>query len=332
MGDILVSTVRPNLNAVAKNLMNSENVVVGSTGFCVLRCIDGVDSDYVFSFCKSRTFIDELVRIAKGASYPAVGNSDVRNVKIPLPPLEIQKQFAENLDAVSELLALRKQQLAELDNMIKSTFYDMFGDPVTNEKRWDVVNYGDIIIGKPKNGFFTRNDAYCENGNAEVIWLSDFIDRMYCDLSKLKRVNVSEKDINNYEVSYGDMLFCRSSLTKTGIGKCSYVPREVRRNTLFECHIIKTSIDLERVSPVFLQVQTTTDYFRNQIIANSKTSTMTTIGQEGIIRNSIFLPPPSIQTQFASIVTKIEEQKTLVKKAIDETQYLFHCLMSEYFD
>lgn len=56
--DILVSTVRPNLNAIAVNRIESENVVVGSTGYCVLRCGDNTDVNYVFNFCKSKTFIN----------------------------------------------------------------------------------------------------------------------------------------------------------------------------------------------------------------------------------------------------------------------------------
>ena len=94
----------------------------------------------------------------------------------------------------------------------------------------------------------------------------------------------------------------------------------------------KTKVDLNKINPIFLQVQSTTGYFRNQIVSNTKTSTMTTIGQDGIVNNSIILPPISLQTQFASIITKIEEQKALVKKAIDETQYLFDSIMAEYFE
>lgn len=267
-----------------------------------------------------------------GATIPHINRKSLENIKIPLYSLERQNRIAKSLDTTAELLAMRKQQLAELNNLIKSTFYDMFGDPVSNEKGWNIVSYSSILTEKPQNGFFAKNDVYSEDGNSEVIWLSDFIDKMYCNLSNLKKVNATEKGIKNYGVVYGDMLFCRSSLTKAGIGKCSYVPREVRKNTLFECHVIKTKIDLERINPIFLQVQTTLDYFRNQIISNSKTSTMTTISQEGIVKNLIILPPLSCQNRFAEIVTEIEEQKSHVKKAIDETQYLFDSLMSEYFD
>lgn len=302
-------------------------------GWLVLRDKNNYfHKEYLYYSLSSKTTYEKFKRLAVGGVVNNLNSTIVKQVEIPLPPLQTQKQIAKTLDTAAELLAMCKQQLTELDNLIKSIFYEMFGDPVMNEKGWEVVIYSSIMTEKPKNGFFAKNDIYCEDGNCEVIWISDFIDKMYCSLSNLKKVKATEKDIEKYKVAYGDMLFCRSSLTRAGIGKCSYVPEKVRNNTLFECHIIKTKIDLSKINPIFLQVQTTTDYFRNQVISNSKTSTMTTIGQNGIVNNFIILPPLPLQNKFAAIVTKIEEQKALVKKAIDETQYLFDSLMSQYFD
>ena len=113
--DILVSTVRPNLNAVAINSLKSENIVVGSTGYCVLRCNDKIERDYLFYFCQSETFILALVKKAKGASYPAVSNSDVKSCLIPLPPLDEQKRIADVLDKASELIKKRKEQIRLMD-------------------------------------------------------------------------------------------------------------------------------------------------------------------------------------------------------------------------
>jgi type I restriction enzyme S subunit len=299
-------------------------------GFKNLICTDKIINKYLFWFLKGRT--DFLNSLGRGATFREISKTIVKNIQIPLPPLEIQKHIAKTLDTAAELLALRKQQLAELDNLVKSVFYDMFGNPVINEKGWEVIRFSDIVTEKPKNGVFAKSDKYCDDGNADIIWISDFIDKMKCDITQLRRIIVTEKQIRNYKVSYGDLLFCRSSLTKAGIGKCGYVPLDVKENTLFECHIIKTKIDLKKVNPVFLQVQTTTNYFRNQVLAYSKTSTMTTIAQGDLLKTFIVLPPLTLQNQFADIVAKIEDQKDLVKKAIDETQYLFDCLMSEYFN
>jgi len=148
--DVLVSTVRPNLNAVALVSTETSNRMVASTGFCILRSNDLLDCNYLFHYTKSNTFIRKLMSVAKGASYPAVSNSDVYGTLIPLPPPDIQKKIARELDTVSELLKLRKQQLEELDQLTKSVFYEMFGDPVRNEKGWEWKRISDICMINPK--------------------------------------------------------------------------------------------------------------------------------------------------------------------------------------
>jgi len=101
--DILVSTVRPNLNAVAINNIESKNTIVCSTGYCVLRCNDKIDYKYLFYFCLSKYFIDYLTNLAKGSSYPAVVNDDVLSCFIPLPSINEQCEIVKTLDSKYKL-------------------------------------------------------------------------------------------------------------------------------------------------------------------------------------------------------------------------------------
>ena len=96
--DIILSTVRPNLNALAINNIISDKPIVASTGFCVLRCKAKLDYRYLFQFCMSETFIKNLSDIAKGSSYPAVTNTDVFIQTIPLPPLDEQRRIAVEIE------------------------------------------------------------------------------------------------------------------------------------------------------------------------------------------------------------------------------------------
>lgn len=299
-GDILVSTVRPNLNAVAINRIESKNVVVGSTGYCVLRCNDRVDANYLFNYCKSQSFVEGLVKVAKGASYPAVSNSDVRNSRIPLPPVEIQKQIAKTLDTAAELLAMRKQQLTELDGLIKSTFYDMFGDPVTNEKGLDLVPFTDVIL--LQRGFDLPVQNRVKDGNIPVYGSNGILD--YHDVAKIRN---------------GGVVTGRSGT----IGNVYYTLKDYwpLNTTLF-------SVDLKGNNVIYLAHLL--QYF--DLKRFSSGTGVPTLNRNLIHKELIFNVPLHLQNQFAEIVTKIEEQKALVKKAIDETQYLFDSLMSKYFD
>ena len=144
-GDILVSTVRPNLNAVALVTENSDNTLVASTGYCVLRCLPNVDNKYVFYFCQSPDFIEKMVAQATGASYPAVTSAIVKECTIPLPPLEEQRRIAALLDKVSDLIAKRRAQLDKLNLLVKARFVEMFGDLKRNTKNWKSLRFDDCF-------------------------------------------------------------------------------------------------------------------------------------------------------------------------------------------
>ena len=80
-----------------------------------------------------------------------------------------------------------------------------------------------------------------------------------------------------------------------------------------------------------MQTLSTMDYFRNQVISQSKTATMTTIGQDGILKTDIILPPIDKQKEFYGFVKQVDKSKVAVQKSLDETQVLFDSLMQEYF-
>ena len=125
-GDILVSTVRPNLNAVARVPVELDGATA-STGFCVLRPrAEVAESGYLFHWVRSRRFVCEMVRRATGASYPAVSNRIVFESKIPLPPLPEQQRFAEVLKKVDALHATRASALRLLDTLIASLQHRAF--------------------------------------------------------------------------------------------------------------------------------------------------------------------------------------------------------------
>jgi type I restriction enzyme S subunit len=144
-GDVLVSTVRPNLNAVA-SVPSELDGATASTGFCVLRPREGqVDARYLFQWVRTRTFISEMERLATGASYPAVSDKIVHGAPIPLPPIEEQKRIASILDATDALRTKRRQSLAKLETLTQAIFADMFGDPASNRNEWPVEALGDVV-------------------------------------------------------------------------------------------------------------------------------------------------------------------------------------------
>ena len=298
-------------------------------GFKNLICSDAIYNEYLYFFLKSKT--DYLNSLGRGATFKEISKSIVENIEIPLPEVNQQKEIAEKFKKLEQLISLRRQQLAKLDELVKARFVEMFGDPDQNPKGWPLVSITEIIRDKASNGFFAKRDAYKDDGNVQILGVSNVVNRMYSNTKELPRTNATQAEKEKYSVKYGDMLFCRSSLVADGIGKASIVAKGTFPNVLFECHVIRLSLDLQKCVPEFVQVLSTTPFFRRQIIAQSKTATMTTIGQDGILKSSVVLPPIDLQNQFAAFVERVDQQKQTVQQSLEKLELMKKALMQEYF-
>ena len=142
-GDILVSTVRPNLNAVA--LVPKElDGQVASTGFCVLRATTKALPEYLFYFTQSHAFVDGLSSLVAGAMYPAVSDSQVLDQELPLPSLIEQHRIVDILSRAEGIVRLRREAEKKAAEIIPALFVDMFGDPATNPKGWMTKPFGEV--------------------------------------------------------------------------------------------------------------------------------------------------------------------------------------------
>ena len=188
-GSILVSTVRPNLNAVAILEEGTPNISVASTGFCILDCKDSTDKRFVFNFCKSKRFVNDMVSQATGASYPAVNDKIVRNSLVPAYSYEEQCRIGQILDKVSTLIETRTQELKSLDDLIKARFVEMFGDPVSNPYKLPMVFLGELseLITKGASPSW-QGFNYTDDPSQTLFLTSENVKNGYIDLSSPKYI------------------------------------------------------------------------------------------------------------------------------------------------
>ena len=276
-------------------------------GFKNLICSESIYNLYLYYFLKSKTAY--LNSLGRGATFKEISKGIVEDISIPFPVYSEQIRIAKQLQKISELISLKKGQYRYFDDIIRSRFIEMFGDPQSNCYNWKIVPLKDVMVGGALNGYFTKPQNYDIEGNVGVICVSDVVNRKYTNVNALRRAFASEKDLQKYYVKYGDMLFCRSSLVKEGIGKASIIPPHTENDILFECHVIKITLDMSRVIPEYLQALSITDFFRIQVIRQSKTATMTTIGQKDIASVNILLPPMELQKRFTEFSAQIDKSK-----------------------
>lgn len=289
---------------------------------------ESLQTEYLYYYLKSLK--QKMKNESRGVAQNNINLSILRELDISVPSIDKQNIIIDALSKLDDLIETKKSQIVSCNNLIKSQFVEMFGD-FYDDSLWETVNISKILKDKPSNGFFTKRNDYNSNGNVSVLGVASVVNRMYSNVENLPRTNASDKDIEKFKVKYGDLLFCRSSLVQEGIGKASIVPEDVDDIILFECHVIRFILDMNKCVPEYIQMFTTTNYFRNQILSGAKTSTMTTIGQSDILKCDIKLPSIEKQLEFKNIVKQIDKQKFEFEKSLKKLEELQASLMQEYF-
>ncbi len=317
-GDILVSTVRPNLNAVALITDNSDNILVASTGYCILRCLPNVDRKYVFYFCQSNAFIEKLVMQATGASYPAVTSTIVKECIIPLPSLDKQRQIAAVLDKVSDLIAKRRQQLDKLDLLVKSKFVEMFGDFKTNTMGWSVVGFKEIAI---IDGNMTTD--YKKYANYPHIGI-DSIEKETGKLNGYRTIAEDGVISGKYVFTAKHIIYSkiRPNLNKVALpefdGLCSadaypILPIE------------------EKCNRIFLAYNMRSQFFLDYILQFCNRTNLPKVNRREVEGFKTPLPPIELQNKFSDFVEQTEKTKTSISQSLEKLETLKKALMQEYF-
>lgn len=298
-GDVLVSTVRPNLNGVALVPVDLDGATA-STGFCVLRPRAGqLDGRYLYQWVKSPRFVSDMVRKATGASYPAVSDRIVCESKLPVPPLPEQRRIAEILDKTDALRAKRRAGLAKLDTLTQSIFLDMFGDPATNPQGWPITKLGELITVGPQNGLYRPASDY--GSGTPILRIDAFYDGVVTGLATLKRVRISSEEIALYGLKPGEIVVNRVN-SREYLGKSALIP-ELPEPTVFESNMMRFGVDARRLHPVYLIHLLQTRHVRAHILRASKDAVnQSSINQQDVKSISVTLPPLAQQERFARYV------------------------------
>ena len=329
-GDILVSTVRPNLNAVALVTENSDNTLVASTGYCVLRCLPNVDNKYVFYFCQSPDFIEKMVAQATGASYPAVTSAIVKECTIPLPPLEEQRRIAALLDKVSDLIAKRRAQLDKLDLLVKTRFVEMFGDladPECPHKKCKLVdacvNSDDIKCGP--FGTQLSKEEYQDHG--VTVWEIPQINSYFTTQPTHFLTNEKAEELKAYSIIPGDIAMSR----KGNVGRCALFPDNFDSG-IIHSDVLRIRVDKKRVNPCFMMYQLHfSGSVQRQIEVVSSGAIMAGVNVTKLKHIEIYLPDHSLQKAFADFVVKLDKMKSTINHSLEKLETMKKTLMQQYF-
>jgi len=324
-GDLAYNPSRINVGSIA--LLSKFEITAVSPIYEVFKPNEDVIGKYLLSFLKSKRGLSLIKHYCEGSVRDNLKFSGLSKISIPLPPLSTQYKIVEILEEADNLRKLRQKADEKMKKLIPSLFTEMFGDPVMNQKGWEVKKLKDIVVCI-KNGIFKRPSEF--GSGVPLINVVDLYSGHKVNNSMLERVSVTQDELEKYLVQDGDLFFCRSSLKKEGVAKCAIVIN-ISEPTVFECHTIMVRLDEKIVNQLFSSIYLNLAKVRAFMVNRSQTATMTTIGQREILKLTIIVPPLPLQQEFATRVEEIEaekERQVESKKKLDE---LFNSLMQRAF-
>ena len=292
-------------------------------GFKNLICSDAIYNEYLYFFLKSKT--DYLNSLGRGATFKEISKSIVESIEIPLPEVNQQKEIAEKFKKLEQLISLRKQQLAKLDELVKARFVEMFGSYPENENAYPVVNVSDIA------------DA----GVGVVIKPAQYYVTEECGIKAFRSLNIGEMYIKDSDWVYfstegnesnkksqlheNDLLIVRSGAP----GTSCVVTKE------FEgCNAVDVIIahpDLSKVNPWYLCAYINYPHGKKQIEEGTGGAAQQHFNVGKCNNLKVLLPPLEAQNQFAAFVERVDQQKQRVQKSLEKLELMKKALMQEYF-
>lgn len=287
-----------------------------------------LSAQYVYQYIKAN--IGLLEKGFKGAGLKHISKSYIANLIIPLCSHLDQQRIVYLLSKVEKLILQRKQSLLQLDELIKSIFIKMFGDPVINEKEWNQELFSKIV-SNIESGWSPKCETRSVDENEwGVLKLGAVTRCRYND--KENKAYIGEKIKANLEVKSGDLLFTRKN-TYELVAASAYVFK-TKPNLMISDLIFRFIIkDTEKMNPIFLWQLLINSSQREKIqsLASGAAGSMPNISKEKLKKTLLISPPPDLQKEFADIVIKIEKLKENYVDSLQELENLYKSLSQKAF-
>ena len=288
----------------------------------ILKINDGISDRMVEYYLVFK----DLQEYITGAVVPKLTQQALRNIPIPIPPREEQERIVEELDCLSGIIERKREQLKELYALAQSIFYQMFGDPITNEKGWEIDRLGNMCDISSSKRIYAHE--YCEDG------IPFYRGKEITEKSKGNDISVelyiSEERYSELKNKFGVPQIGDILITAVGtIGNIWVVDND----TPFyfkDGNVLWLQIK-DNINPIYFKtlLYNLIDKYKESMANGCAYSALTIVNLKEMQTNKI---PFVLQQQFAEKIEKTEQQKKLISQSIKEVEDLFNSRMSYYFN
>lgn len=294
-------------------------------GVAGLRPLETLNSRFLWHWLSHIS--PQLTLKAKGATFKQVNKQDIGELPMSLPPMAEQQRIAEVLDRAEALRAKRRAALAQLDALGQSIFLDLFGDPATNPKGWEMLHLQDVLSMPLRNGL---SPSHVGKIMAKVLTLSAITGSGFDD-SAWKVSTFRSTPPSDQSVDENDFLICRGNGNVRLVGKGYFPPRRMPDIT-FPDTMIAARVKTDRLERVFLQHIWGRNAVRRQIESLARTTNGTFKVNQTMLEGITFIGPPlQLQREFARRVGTADKLKADQRTSLAELDALFAVLQHRAF-
>ena len=279
--------------------------------------------EFLKYFFKSDAFQHSIASFAQGSTRTSIKFGKLKTVIIDLPSIEKQIGIIRILDKTSSLIQNRTQEIQKLDELVKARFVELFGDPVSNPRKWekkDLSEEAEIKIGP--FGSLLHKEDYITGGHA-LVNPSHIVDGKIAPDEKLTISDEKYDELSAYHLKKGDVVMGR----RGEMGRCAVVEQPGMLCGTGSL-MIRTNGDL---SADYIQKIISFPSFKRTIEDMAVGQTMPNLNVPIVSAFQIIKPPKSVQNQYYDFVAQVDKSKVAVQKSLDETQLLFDSLMQQFF-
>ena len=286
-----------------------------------LQIIDNVVStEYLYYFLKS--IKTKIENIGRGVAQNNINLSILRNIDILIPSNDVQNKIVYNLNLVEDLIGKAKDQLTDLDSMVKSRFIEMFGNLELNNKNWEEALFKDLTIiitdGEHSTPQRAENGIYLLSARNVLNHALQLENVDYIGNEEYERIGKRIKP------AIGDVLISCSG----SVGRCCSIKNNIKFQMVRSVALLRFKAD---VNPIFAEYMITSDFIQKQINSNKTASSQANLFQGKIKMLKGVKPPIDIQDQFADFVAQVDKSKLVVQQSLNELETLKKSLMQQYF-
>jgi type I restriction enzyme S subunit len=324
--DNSATNIVPKNSLLIATRVSMGNVAINKIDIAISQDLTGIvdrskaNEEYVYwTLLKSKNRIRSY---SQGTTIQGLTREDLKNLKIPFPPILEQQKIASIISKVDELIQKTDQVIEQTQRLKKGLMQRLLTKGIGHTKfkesrlgfrslkieipeSWELLKLKQVSINGLQNGIFKRRDEFGKG--APIVNVSDLFSDSDIAVDKLERVTVNGSELRQFSIQEGDIFFCRSSLVSDGIGRSNIITY-LDEPAVFECHVMMSRPDKKKVIPKFLAYYTQSETAKKFLLSVSMTLTMTTIRQPDLESLPVPIPPLHEQEKITLMLTSVDSK------------------------